>query len=69
MVNNIKKIRNLPTLKTNMLISSVWLNKSESKMDILINKISVEFISLKKLKIVKMTLKMLKSRMHLIGNQ
>ena len=69
MANNIMKLKSLQTFKTKMLISSEWLNKSESKMDILINKISAQFMCVKKLKIVKMTLKMLKSRMHLIGNQ
>ena len=66
--NNIKKIKKLLTLKTKMLISSEQLNKSESKIDILINKISAKFIYVRKLKIVKMTSKMLKSRMHWIGN-
>ena len=67
MTNNIMKLKSLQTFKIKMLISSEWLNKSESKMDILINKISAQLV--KKFKVVKMTLKMLKSRMHLIGSQ
>ena len=42
MANNIMKLKSLQTFKIKMLISSEWLNKSESKMDILINKISAQ---------------------------